>query len=68
MEEGIRNNKTSPELYMNVAECYIQLEDSVKAKEALRQSVTLNPNYTEAVKKLALYCSEDQELEEAEQL
>ena len=53
---------------MNLAECYIQIEDSVKAKEALRQSVTLNPNYTEAVKKLALYCSEDQELEEAEQL
>lgn len=53
---------------MNLAVCYTQLEDRVKAKEAIRQSVAFNPNYTEAVKKLALYCTEDQELEEAEQL
>ena len=68
MEEGIKRNKSSPELYMNLAGSYIQLEDRAKVKEALRQSVALNPNYMEAVKKLALYCSEDQELEEAEQL
>lgn len=51
---------------MNLAGSYIQLNVRAKAKEALRQSIALNPNYTEAVKKLAVYCTEDKELEEAE--
>lgn len=53
---------------MNLAGSYVQLDDRAKVKEALRQSVALNPDYMDAVKKLAFYCSEDQELEEAEHL
>ena len=64
-EVGLKYNKTSPELYLNVGSAYKAMGEREKAKEAYRHSLALNPDYLLSLKKLAWMYSADKQDAEA---
>ena len=68
VQDGLKRNSSSAELYLNLGTAYLHLKERDKAKEALRNSVAVNPHYLISVKKLARLYSEDSQHEAAKPL
>ena len=58
-EAGIKHNRSSSELYYNIAVAQSTLGDREKAKESLHAAIALNPDFLQAANKLALMYSVD---------
>ena len=65
IEHGLKRNNSSQELHLNRGTAYSKLGEKDGAKEALRTSLSINPDFLMSLKKLARLCTADNEHKEA---